>query len=150
MSLFEQVSADIIAAMKAREAVKLEALRGVKKEFIEAKSAKGATAELSDDEALKIIQKLVKQRRDTAEVYKGQNRADLADKEIEEADFIAVYLPAQFTESELEAAIKEIIAQTGVTSAKEMGKVMGVASKALAGKADGKAVSDMVKKLLNS
>lgn len=150
MSLFEQVSSDIIAAMKARETVKLEALRGVKKEFIEAKSAKGATAELGDDEAVKIIQKMVKQRRDTAQVYTEQNRPELAEKELEEAGYIAVYLPAQFTEAELEAAVRDIIAQTGATSAKDMGKVMGVASKILTGKADGKAVSEMVKKCLGA
>ncbi|MBN2743271.1 MAG: GatB/YqeY domain-containing protein [Marinilabiliaceae bacterium] len=150
MSLFDQVSADIVSAMKAREAVKLEALRGVKKEFIEAKTSKGANADLTDDEAAKIIQKMVKQRRDTAQVYTEQGRPELAEKELQEADFIAVYLPAQLTEAELEAAVRDIIAQTGASSPKEMGKVMGVASKALAGKADGKAVSEMVKKLLNS
>jgi len=150
MSLFDQVSADIVSAMKARESVKLEALRGVKKEFIEAKTSKGANADLADDEAAKIIQKMVKQRRDTAQVYTEQGRPELAEKELQEADFIAVYLPAQLTDAELEAAVRDIIVQTGVSSPKEMGKVMGVASKALAGKADGKAVSEMVKKLLNS
>jgi uncharacterized protein YqeY len=149
MSIFDQVSAEIIVAMKAREAVRLDALRGIKKEFIEAKTSKGANAELTDDEAIKIIQKLVKQRRDTAEVYKSQARPELAEKEIAEADVMSVFLPQQMSEAELEAAVKELIARAGATSAKEMGKVMGLA-KELAGKADGKAIADMVKKLLNS
>lgn len=149
MSLFDQVSNDIKEAMKARETVRLEALRGLKKEFIEAKTAKSATAELSDDEALKIVQKLVKQRRDTAEIYKTQNRADLADREVEEANALAVYLPKQLTAEELEIAVKSIIEKSGITSAKEMGKVMGLASKELAGKADGKVIADMVKRLLS-
>lgn len=150
MSLFDQISNDIKEAMKARETVRLEALRGLKKEFIEAKTAKGATAELLDDDALKIVQKLVKQRRDTAEIYKVQNREDLAARELEEAEVLSVYLPRQLTEKELEEAVKAIVLKSGVTSPKEMGKVMGLATKELAGKADGKAVADMVKRLLNS
>ncbi|MFT3740254.1 MAG: GatB/YqeY domain-containing protein [Breznakibacter sp.] len=149
MSLFDQVSNDIKEAMKARESVRLEALRGLKKEFIEAKTAKSATAELSDDEALKIVQKLVKQRKDTAEIYSSQNRADLADRELEEANALSVYLPKQLSAGELEIAIKALIEESGVVSAKEMGKVMGLASKELAGKADGKAIADMVKRLLS-
>lgn len=150
MTLFEQVSNDIKEAMKARETVRLEALRGLKKEFIEAKTAKSATAELGDDEALKIVQKLVKQRRDTAEIYKAQNRPDLLERELAEAEALAVYLPKQMSSDELLVAIKAIIEKSGVTSPKEMGKVIGLANKELAGKADGKAIADLVKQLLNS
>jgi len=150
MSVFEQISKDIMAAMKARETIKLEALRAVKKEFIEAKSAISATAELADDEALKIIQKLVKQRRETAVVYSTQGREDLASREVEEADYLAVYLPIQLSADEIATVVKKIISDLGITSQKEMGKVMGAASKALAGKADGKLVADVVKKLLVS
>lgn len=149
MSLFEQVSEDIKAAMKARETVRLDALRGVKKEFIEAKTAKGASSELADSDAVKIIQKMVKQRKETAEIYKTQGRTDLAEKELDEAAILSQYLPKQMDLSELEAAIRLIIEKTGVTSVKEMGKVMGIASKELAGKADGKIISDTVKKLLS-
>jgi len=149
MSLFEQVSEDIKAAMKARETVRLDALRGVKKEFIEAKTAKGASSELADSDAVKIIQKMVKQRKETAEIYKTQGRTDLAEKELDEAAILSQYLPKQMDLSELEAAIRLIIEKTGVTSVKEMGKVMGIASKELAGKADGKIISYTVKKLLS-
>lgn len=148
MALFEQVSKDIMQAMKDRDEVKKEALRGIKKEFIEAKTAKGSDGELSDDVAIKILQKMVKQRKESAEIYIQQNRKELADAELAEAAVIEQYLPKQMSDEELTAAIKEIIAQTGVTSAKEMGKVMGVASKQLAGKADGKAISEKVKSLL--
>ncbi|MDE6460554.1 MAG: GatB/YqeY domain-containing protein, partial [Paramuribaculum sp.] len=125
------------------------ALRGIKKEFLEAKTAKGADGELSDDTAVKIMSKMVKQRRETAEIYKSQNRPELAENELAEAAVIEEYLPKQLTEAELEDALKAIIAQTGATSAKEMGKVMGVASKALAGRADGRAISAKVKELLS-
>lgn len=148
MNLFDQISADIKAAMLAKDKLKLEALRGVKKEFIEAKTAKGAEGELSDDVANKILQKMVKQRKESAEIYTTQNRPDLAEKEIAEAAVIEVYLPKQMSAEELEVALKAIIAEVGATSAKEMGKVMGVASKQLAGKADGKMISETVKKLL--
>ncbi len=148
MNLFDQISADIKAAMLAKDKLKLEALRGVKKEFIEAKTAKGADGELSDDVANKILQKMVKQRKESAEIYTTQNRPDLAEKEVAEAAVIEVYLPKQMSAEELEVALKAIIAEVGATSAKEMGKVMGVASKQLAGKADGKMISETVKKLL--
>lgn len=148
MNLFDQISEDIKAAMKARDHVRLEALRGVKKELLEAKTAKGAGDELPDAEALKILKKMVKQRRESAQIYVEQNRADLAETETAQADIIETYLPAAMTPEQLEAAVKAIIEKTGVTSIKEMGKVMGVASKELAGKADGKAISDCVKKLL--
>ncbi len=148
MSLFDQVSEDIKAAMKAHDKVRLEALRGVKKEFLEAKTAKGAGDELTDEAAIKIIQKMVKQRKESAAIFIEQNRQDLADNELAEAAAIETYLPTQMSDEELTAVVKEIIAEVGATSAKEMGKVMGVASKRLAGKAEGKAISDKVKSLL--
>ncbi len=148
MSLFDQVSEDIKAAMKAHDKVRLEALRGVKKEFLEAKTAKGAGDELTDEAAIKIIQKMVKQRKESAAIFIEQNRQDLADNELAEAAAIETYLPAQMSDEELTAVVKEIIAEVGATSAKEMGKVMGVASKRLAGKAEGRAISDKVKSLL--
>lgn len=149
MSYFDQIQADIKAAMLAKDKVRLEALRGVKKEFLEAKTAKGANGELTDDMALKIMSKMVKQRKETAELYTSQNRPELAENELAEAAVIEGYLPKALTEVELEAELKAIIAQVGATSAKEMGRVMGVASKALAGRADGKAISAKVKELLN-
>ncbi len=148
MTLFEQVSKDIIAAMKAKDKVRLEALRNIKKYFIEAKTAPGANDELSDEAALKIITKLSKQGRDAEALYKGKGREDLAAEEAAQAAVIESYLPKQLTSEELETAIKSIIAETGATSMKEMGKVMGAASKQLAGKADGKAISEVVKRLL--
>ena len=148
MDLIERVSADIKDAMRARDQIKLNALRGVKKELIEAKTAKSLDAVLSEEEGMKILQKMAKQRKDTAEVYREQNRPDLMEQEIAEFNVISIYLPAQFTEEELIVAVKEIIARTGVTSAKEIGKVMGIASKELAGKADGRDVSRVAKELL--
>ena len=148
MELFEKVSKDIVAAMKAKDKVTLEALRNIKKVFIEAKTAPGANDTLDDAAALKILQKLAKQGHDSADLYSQQNRPDLAEAEIAQVKVIESYLPKAMSAEEIEAAVKEIIAQTGATSIKEMGKVMGVASKQLAGKADGKAISDVVKKLL--
>ena len=148
MELFEKVSKDIVAAMKAKDKVTLEALRNIKKVFIEAKTAPGANDTLDDAAALKILQKLAKQGHDSADLYTQQNRPDLAEAEMAQVKVIETYLPKALSAEEIEAAVKEIIAQTGATSIKEMGKVMGVASKQLAGKADGKAISDIVKKLL--
>lgn len=148
MSLFEQVSKDIIAAMKAKDKVRLEALRNIKKFFIEAKTAPGANDTLDDAVALKILAKLAKQGRDTAALYHEQNRPDLAAEEEAQAKVIEEYLPKALTPEELEAEVKAIIAQVGATSAKDMGKVMGVASKQLAGRADGRAISTLVKQLL--
>jgi uncharacterized protein YqeY len=148
MALFEQISDDIKKAMLAREKTKLEALRGIKKEFIEAKTAKGADGELTDEMAMKILQKMYKQRKDTAQIYIDQNRQDLAETELAEASIIESYLPKALSDEELTAAVSAIISSLGVSSIKEMGKVMGVASKQLAGKADGKAISDKVKQLL--
>ena len=148
MELFEKVSKDIVAAMKAKDKVTLEALRNIKKVFIEAKTAPGANDTLDDAAALKILQKLAKQGHDSADLYTQQNRPDLAEAEMAQVRVIESYLPKALSAEEIEAAVKEIIAQTGATSIKEMGKVMGAASKQLAGKADGKAISDVVKKLL--
>lgn len=148
MNFLDQITEDIKVAMKARETVKLEALRGTKKELIEAKTAKGANAELDETEILKVLKKMVKQRRDSAEIFIQQGRADLAEPETQQADIIAAYLPAAMTAEQLEEAVKNIIAQVGATTMKDMGKVMGVASKELSGKADGKDISDCVKRLL--
>lgn len=148
MALFEQVSKDIVVAMKAKDKMTLEALRNIKKYFIEAKTAPGANDELTDDAALKILSKLAKQGKDAAALYIGQGRQDLADEELAQVSVIERYLPKPLTAEELEAAIKEIISSCGASSAKDMGKVMGVATKQLAGKADGKAISAVVKSLL--
>ncbi len=149
MTLFDQISADIKAAMLAKDKVRLEALRGIKKEFIEAKTAKGANGDLADDVAMKILAKMVKQRKETAELYSAQGRPELAGNELAEAAVIEGYLPKALTDEELTAELKKIIAETGATSAKEMGRVMGVASKALAGRADGKVISAKVRELLS-
>lgn len=146
--LFDQISNDIKEAMKARDKVRLEALRNIKKVFIEAKTAPGANDTLEDAQALKILQKLAKQGHDSADLYTSQNRPDLAEEEMAQVNVIESYLPKQMSEEEIEAVVKEIIAQTGAQSMKEMGKVMGIASKQLAGKADGKNISEIVKKLL--
>ena len=146
MDLFERVSEDIKNAMKAKDKVALETLRNVKKFFLEAKTAPGANDTLTD--ALKIVQKLVKQGKDAAEIYIGQGRQDLADAELAQVQVMETYLPKQMSAEELEAALKEIIAEVGATSGKDMGKVMGVASKKLAGLAEGRAISAKVKELL--
>ena len=146
--LFDQVSKDIVAAMKAKDKVRLEALRNIKKVFIEAKTAPGANDTLDDAAALKILQKLAKQGNDSAALYKGQNREDLAESELAQVAVIESYLPKPMSSEEIENAVKDIISQTGASSIKEMGKVMGIASKQLAGKADGKTISEIVKKLL--
>lgn len=149
MDLFDRISNDIKAAMLAREKVRLETLRGIKKEFLEAKTAKGADGTLTNDHATKILAKMAKQRRETAEIYAGQNRPELADNELAEAAVIEEYLPKQLSDEELTAELRKIIEQTGASSPKEMGKVMGIASKALAGRADGRAISAKVKELLS-
>ena len=148
MDLFETVNADIKSAMLAREKVRLEALRGIKKEFLEAKTAPGAGGELSDEAALKILVKMAKQRRESAEIYNSQNRPDLADSELAELAVIEQYLPKPLTPDPLTAELTRIIAQVGATSPADMGKVMGVASKALSGRADGRAISAEVRRLL--
>ncbi len=148
MNLFDQVSEDIKKAMLAREKVRLEALRGAKKEFLEAKTAKGANGELTDEAATKILVKMVKQRKESARIYTENNRPELAENELAEASVLEEYLPKQLSAEELEAEVKTIIAETGATGPKEMGKVMGIASKRFAGRAEGRAVSEMVKKCL--
>ena len=147
MKLTKQVALDLMAAMKNQEKVKLDAIRALKTAFILAKAETGAD-DLDDATELKIVQKLIKQRRDSAAEYLANNRKELADKETAEADVLTVYLPKQLSVEELEASIKEIVATTGASSMKDMGKVMGIASKKFAGVADGKTISDIVKKLL--
>ena len=150
MTLFDQISEDIKAAMKARDKVRLEPLRNIKKVFIEAKTAPGANDELDNAAALKIIQKLAKQGRETARTYTDNSRQDLADEELAQVAVMEEYLPKQLSPEDIEKAVKDIIAQTGATSMKDMGKVMGMAGKLLAGKADGKAISTIVKQLLGA
>lgn len=149
MNLFDKVSEDIRKAMLARERVRLEALRGAKKEFLEAKTAKGAGGELTDEKAVAIITKMVKQRKESAKIYTDNGRPELAENELAEARVLEEYLPEQLSAEALEAELRKIIEQVGATSMKEMGKVMGVASKALAGRADGRAINQKVKELLN-
>ena len=150
MSLAEKIASDLINAMKAKDKVALEAIRAAKTAFILAKSEKGANSVLTPEEELKIVQKLVKQRRESAAIYKEQNRMDLYEKEVIEADVLERYLPAKMNDEELTNIIKEIINRIGAKSPAEMGKVMGVATKELAGKADGKEISAKVKQLLGS
>ena len=149
MNLFDQISEDIKKAMLAREKVRLEALRGIKKEFLEAKTAKGAGGELSDEKAISILVKMVKQRKESAKIYQDNKRPELAENELAEAAVIEEYLPAQLSDEELTAEIEKIITRTGAQGPQDMGKVMGVATKALAGKAEGRAISAKVKELLN-
>ena len=149
MTIEEQVSKGIMAAMKAKDTIRLEVLRNIKKVFIEAKSVAGATEQIADSESVKIIQKLAKQGRESAEIYKNQGREDLYAHEMAQVEVLNEFLPKQLSEEELRTALKVIIEKVGATSAKEMGKVMGVASKELAGVADGKAISAMVKELLS-
>lgn len=148
MSLFDQVNEDIKKAMLAREKDKLEALRAIKAAFLLAKTEKGGMDELPAEVELKVIQKLIKQRRESADIYKQQNRMDLYDKEVLEANVIETYLPAQMSDEELNAIIKGIIEKTGAKTAADFGKVMGVAAKELSGKADGKIISQKVKEML--
>jgi len=149
MGLFEQISSDILVAMKAKEKEKLEALRGIKKVMIEAKSAAGATGELTDQECLKIISKLAKQGADSAAIYKEQGRTDLYEQEMFQVQIFEAYLPAKMSDAELTENIQSIIAEVGASGMKDMGKVMGIASKKLAGLAEGKEISDKVKALLS-
>jgi hypothetical protein len=148
MDLFDTISNDIKTAMIARDKVALEALRGVKKEFLEAKTAKGSDGTLADELAVKILQKMVKQRKESAQIFTEQNRPELAENELAEAKVIEKYLPAQMSDAELEAAVQEIIATLGATGPQDLGKVMGVASKQLAGKTEGRLISEKVKEVL--
>ncbi|MFW9596527.1 MAG: GatB/YqeY domain-containing protein [Paludibacter sp.] len=146
--LFDKISDDIKAAMLSRDKVALEALRGVKKEFIEAKTAKGSDGNLADEQAVKILQKMVKQRKESAQIFAEQNRPELAENELAEAAVIEKYLPAQLTDAELTAIISALIVELGAKGPQDMGKVMGVASKQLSGKAEGRLISEKLKQLL--
>lgn len=148
MTLFDKVSEDIKEAMKARDKVRLETLRNIKKVFLEAKTAPGANDTLEDAESFKILQKLAKQGRESARTYTDNGRQDLADAELAQAAVIEEYLPKQLGEDEIEAEVRKVIADTGAQSMKDMGKVMGIVSKQLAGRADGRAISAVVKRLL--
>lgn len=148
MLLEEKISQGITAAMKAQDKPRLAALRNIKKYIIEAKKATGIE-ELPDADTLKIIQKLSKQGLDSAAIYKEQHRADLYDEEMAQVEVLREFLPRQMTDAELTVAVQAIITQTGITSVKEMGKVMGLASKQLAGQAEGKSISDKIKELLS-
>lgn len=150
MDLFDKISEGIKKAMLARDKVRLEALRGAKKEFLEAKTAKGANGELSDETATRILVKMVKQRKESAKIYTENNRPELAEGELAEAAVLEEYLPKQLSGEELEAEIRAIIAETGAAGPRDMGKVMGVATKRLAGRAEGRAVSEAVKNILNT
>jgi gatB/yqey domain protein len=148
MSLQAKVMEELKEAMKAKNTVALESLRAIKSAILLAKTEAGATEELTEADELKLLQKLVKQRKDSAALYNQQGREDLAQPELAQMAVIEKFLPKQLTEEEITAAVKGFIADIGATTAKDMGKVMGVASKALAGKADGKLISEIVKKLL--
>lgn len=147
MSMELQIQQDIKAAMLAKEKTRLESLRAIKAAILLAKTADGSES-IADEAVVKIIQKLVKQRKETAEIYKQQNREELAAQELAEAAAMEVYLPKQLSEAEIEEELKKIIAQVGATGPQDMGKVMGTATKALAGKAEGRVISTLVKKLL--
>ena len=148
MSLTEKIAGDLMNAMKGKDKVALEAIRAAKTAFLLAKSERGPDAVLSSDEELRIIQKLVKQRRESAVIYKENNRPDLYEKEVAEAEVLEKYLPAKMSEAELEKALKDIMVKVGAKTPADMGKVMGVATKELAGKADGKDIAIKVKQLL--
>jgi len=150
MSLIELITEEIKNAMKAKDKVSLEALRGIKKELLEASTAKGAEGEVGEDAGVKILQKMVKQRKDAAAIFVAQGRDDLAENENAEIEVISRFLPEQITGEELEKLVAAIVEKSGAQSVKEMGKVMGLASKELGGKADGKEIADLVKKLLSA
>ena len=150
MDLFDIISNDIKEAMKAKDKVALDTLRNIKKVLLEAKTAPGANDTVSDDTAIKLIQKLVKQGKESAELYSSQNRPELAAEELAQVAVMEKYLPKQMSEEEVATVLKEIIAQTGAAGPQDMGKVMGVATKQLAGKAEGRMISAIVKQLLNN
>ena len=149
MELEKKIQADMVAAMKAKEAVRLSSLRAIKAAIMLAKTAEGATGEVSDQDIVKIIQKLVKQRKESAQQYTDAGRPELAANEVAEMEAMEVYLPKQLSEAEVETELMKIIAEVGATQPSEMGKVMGVATKRLAGLADGRVISTLVKKLLS-
>ena len=149
MELEKQIQADMVAAMKAHETVRLAALRGIKAAILLAKTSEGGTGEVSDADIVRIIQKLVKQRKESAGIYTQQNRPELAENELAEASAMEVYLPKQLGEAEVEAELKAIIAEVGASKPSDMGKVMGVATRRLAGQAEGRLISTIVKRLLS-
>ena len=148
MALEQQIQKDIMAAMKAKDQVRLNAVRSIKSAILLAKTAEGASGELTDGDIVKLIQKLAKQRKEAAEQYAAAGRQELADNELAEMEVLATYLPKQLSPEEVEARLKEIIAEVGASAPSDMGKVMGVATKRLAGLADGKTISGIVRKLL--
>lgn len=148
MNLYETISEEIKKSMLAKDKVRLQTLRFVKKEFIEAKTAKGSEGELSDENATKIITRMIKQRKESASIYTTQNRPDLAEAELAEVAVLEQFLPKQLTDEELTDTLKKIIAQVGAKEMKDMGKVMGIASKQLAGIAEGRVINEKVKQLL--
>ena len=149
MTLEERINEDIKRAMLAREKEKLNALRAIKSAILLAKTSKGASDTLSEEAEIKLLKQLVKQRQDSAAIYKEQNRDDLYQEEKVQLDVIAAYLPQMMSEEEIEATLKQIIADNGFAGMKDMGKVMGIASKQMAGKADGRAISGIVRRLLS-
>lgn len=149
MSLYKTIDQEIKKAMMAKDKVQLETLRSVKTAFMESTTAKGSSGELTEEQSVAILQRMVKQRKDSAAIYEEQNRVELAQQELKELEVLQSYLPKQLTQDELEKAIGDIIEQAGATSLKDMGKVMGAATKALAGKAEGRAIADTVKKMLS-
>ena len=149
MNLYEVIDQEIKAAMLAKDKVKLETLRSAKTAFMESTTAKGASQELTEEQSVAILQRMVKQRKDSATIYEEQNREELAQQELKEVEVLQSYLPKQFTQEELDRAIGNIIEKAGASSLKDMGKVMGAATKKLAGKAEGRAIADTVKKLLS-
>ncbi len=148
MELEKQIQADMVAAMKAKETVRLASLRAIKAAILLAKTAEGGTGEVSDQDIVKLIQKLVKQRKESAQQYNDAGRPELAENEMAEAAAMEVYLPKQLSEAEVETELVKIIAEVGASKSSDMGKVMGVATKRLAGLADGRVISAIVKKLL--
>lgn len=149
MNLMEKITEDLKSAMKNKEKEKLEAIRAVKTALLLARTESGAGDNMSEEDEIKLLQKLVKQRRESAIEYSKQNREDLATKEIIEADVISTYLPTQMSTEEIEAGVKAVISEVGAAGMKDMGKVMAAASKQFAGRADGKAISEAVKKMLS-
>ena len=149
MSLTTQIDQDIKQAMLAKDADKLRGLRAIKSALLLARTEKGAAEEITPEAETKVLQKLVKQRKESAEIYKTQNREDLYQVEMQELEVIEAYLPKQMSHEEVEAYLKDLVARVGATSVKDMGKVMGAANKELAGKADGRTISEVVKQLLN-
>ncbi|MGN5955916.1 GatB/YqeY domain-containing protein [Sphingobacterium lactis] len=150
MSLETQINQDIKAAMIAKDNVRLRGLRAIKAAILLAKTEKGQVEEMTEDTEIKVLQKLVKQRKESAEIYQQQGREDLYQIEVEEQEVIEAYLPKQLVRAEIEEAIKGIITSTGASSIKDMGKVMGAANQQLAGKADGRTISEVVKALLSN